>query len=82
MRVQISPEEAAGRTVERIVLSSWAVEAVITFTDGTFVALRMERGWEEGEERIVGGPLDLQNCDRRLLVEAGVATFEELGLKP
>ena len=77
MMTEITPEQAVGKKFKGF-CGSWVVpQAIITFTDGTFITLEARRDYD-GEVVIGSSRLDILSLSNDLLVEGGVFTREEL----
>ena len=80
MRQELKMTEALGKTLEGIEISIFGCQAVLTFTDGTFAALKAIRGYDAGDEGIVEAKLSLLEFGDAELIRVGIATAEELAV--
>ncbi|MCI0393271.1 MAG: hypothetical protein MOB07_31465 [Acidobacteria bacterium] len=76
MRTQIQPEEAAGKTIDKIVISQ-SEHALIMLTDGSYLYGQPEHYYES---LIIcfKEPFDMLSFGEDSLIEAGFATLEEI----
>ena len=79
MMKQIHLADIAGRTVAGYESSSDGSQFLLSFTDGTFVLLRIEHGYEPGDETILEGyELDIFHFGDAQLMRIGVVTEHEI----
>ena len=77
MKTEVILEQSIGKTLQGYESSITCGQMVISFTDGTFTALGIER-YDPDYATIVGEPLVFQDFGDELLTNLGVATTEEL----
>lgn len=78
MKTEITLEQAVGKTLEGFVKSFTCGQMVLTFTDGTFATLGIDRGYGSGDETIVQERLALNDFGDETLIGIGVTTKEEI----
>lgn len=76
MRTEIKLTDAIGKVFEGFAFSGTRV--VLTFSDGGFVTLDIDHGYESGDETIEEGSLNLCLFNDEKLIGLGVITREEL----
>ena len=78
MKTQIPLSDAIGKTLEAFEFSFCCAGAVLVFTDGTFAALGIERGYEHCDDKIAEDTLSVFEFGDDKLISAGITTAEEL----
>ena len=77
MQTEVKIKDAIGKTLEGIVFSYTCGQALLKFTDGTFTVLGVFINYA-GEGEVGETTLDLHNFGNDKLIDAGIATAEEL----
>jgi hypothetical protein len=80
MRREVKLSNAVGKTLEGAAFSWTSTQAVLTFTDGSFAAIGLDRGRESCDDTLGEQELSFQNFGDSELIRVGVATAEELGV--
>ncbi len=78
MKQEIRFSDAVGKILEGFDFSITCGQAVLTFTDGTFTTLGIDRGHASGDEEIEESTLELHDFGDEKLVALGVITQTEL----
>ena len=78
MRQEVKLTDALGKTLEGFAFSSACGQAVLAFSDGTFVTLYASRGHEHGDQEIEEDTLHLHRFGDQQLIEADITTAVEL----
>ena len=78
MKIEVTLNEAIGKTLQGVEASFTCGQMVMAFTDGTFTTLGIDRGYEYGDETIESRRLELHNFGDEALVRLSVTTDEEL----
>ena len=82
MRTEIKFSESAGRTIEQVRYVEYNGQAVVTFTDGTFAVIGIERGHEVGDEELCDSELCFSAYSQSgMVIELGIVTQAELDAK-
>lgn len=81
MRTEIKLSDAIGKTLEGFEFSNTCGQAVLTFTDGTFSTLGVDRGYEKGDEQIEESKLSLFDFGDNKLIALGIIPEEEMDEK-
>lgn len=78
MKTEVTLEKSIGKTLLCVKASTSSRQMVLVFTDGTFTTLQISRGYEPGDDVIVGGQLKLLDFHDGELIRAGIVTKDEL----
>jgi hypothetical protein len=74
VKKEIKLSEAIGKTIEGFGCCHCQGQIVITFTDGTFVTLGVEYGYEHGDEFIADSVIELNHFNNEEIIRLGIAT--------
>ena len=77
MRQEITIYDAIGKPLDGVWFNLHG-ELLLTFGGDAFTVLDVAQGYDPGEEEIKQGTLDVDDFGDDILIEAGVATAEEL----
>ena len=80
MKTEVKLTESVGKTLAAVEFSEsyYGGQCLLTFTDGTFATLGVERGYESGDEEIKEVTLSVFDFGDEKLARAGVVTPEEM----
>lgn len=82
MRTQVKLCEVTQKTVEEVIAGKgdWGNNArcVIAFTDGTFAAIGIDRGWEGGDEEMEDDDFDWHDYPKDRMLAMGFVTQDIL----
>lgn len=80
MKTEVKLTEAVGKTLAAVEFSDSyrGGQAVLSFTDGTFATLGVERGHEDGDEEIKEDTLAVFDFGDEKLARAGIVTLDEM----
>ncbi|MCK5643651.1 MAG: hypothetical protein KAJ19_22820 [Gammaproteobacteria bacterium] len=78
IREEVFSKEIIGKTIDGLHYSVGSDVMMLTFDDGTLAVFEVMAGYEQGDEEICAGDLDLLTFGDATLIEAGVITEEDL----
>lgn len=78
IREEVFSKEIIGKTIDGLYFSAASDVMMLTFTDKTLAIFEVMAGYENGDEEICAGDLDLLSFGDTTLIEAGVITEEDL----
>ena len=78
MSTQVYSTAIRDKTVKGLYYSADSSVLLLTFYDDTHAVFDIMRGYEQGDEEICAGGLDILTFGDEILVKAGIATLEEI----
>jgi len=80
MKTEVKLTEAAGKTLAAVEFSEsyGSGQCVLSFSDGTFSTLGVERGYEGGDEEVKEDTLSMFDFGDEKLISAGIVTADEM----